>query len=92
MIEKKDYFVNLPTSKLYIGNEEITENRITDVEDDIIDATSYYREYPDIFIDEVLKEEGNPFELYLIQRVMLRIFARYRYVFSTFNRGYILFS
>lgn len=90
IIEKNniDYFSCLPTAKLYIGNEEITKNDIDYNINQLEKSVSFYREYPDLFIDDVIKEPGSTFSLYFIQRILMRIFIRYRYVFATFNRGF----
>lgn len=83
-----DYFINLPTSKLYLNYEEITENKIKQLFPELKRSISFYREYPDIFVDEILRNPIKPFCFYPVQRIMMRVFARYRYVFATFNRGF----
>lgn len=47
---------------------------------------SFFRWYPDYFYD-LIQSENAKYELELIQRVMLRIFARYRNVYITGARG-----
>ena len=50
---------------------------------------SYWREYPDMFV-EFLCGETNPenFNLYFYQRVFLRAAMRHRYMYATFPRAY----
>lgn len=47
---------------------------------------SFFRYYPDYFFD-LLRAENAPFGLELVQRVMMRINARYRNVYTTGARG-----
>ena len=50
---------------------------------------SFYREYPDLLVDFMLKD-NNPhnFHFYFYQRIFLRIVMRHRYVYATFPRAY----
>lgn len=50
---------------------------------------SFWREYPDLFVDFLL-EKNNPenFHLYYYQRVFLRAAMRYKYLYATFPRAY----
>ncbi len=47
---------------------------------------SFFLKYPDYFID-MITPQGSYFKLYPYQRIMLRVFFRYQYVFGTFSRG-----
>lgn len=47
---------------------------------------SYFRAYPDRFIDWI-KPENCKIDLYFYQRIMLRVLFRYQKVFMTFTRG-----
>ena len=51
---------------------------------------SYWREYPDMFVD-FLKTEENPenFSLFFYQRVFLRAAMRHRYTYATFPRAFV---
>ena len=53
------------------------------------DLFSFYREYPDLLVDFMLKD-NNPhnFHFYFYQRIFLRIVMRHRYVYATFPRAY----
>lgn len=53
---------------------------------------SFWREYPDMFVD-FLQTGGDPtrerpLKFYFYQRVFLRVVMRYRYVYAVFPRGY----
>lgn len=47
---------------------------------------SYYREYPDLFID-LIKPPNSKINLFFYQRLMLRILFRYQQVYFTMTRG-----
>lgn len=47
---------------------------------------SFFKYYPDVFIDMVTPKDSF-FKLYPYQRIMLRMFFRYQYVFATMTRG-----
>ncbi|EES90358.1 hypothetical protein CLG_B2294 [Clostridium phage D-1873] len=47
---------------------------------------SFFRAYPDIFIDMVTPQDSY-FKLYPYQRIMLRLLFRYQYCFGTLTRG-----
>lgn len=47
---------------------------------------SLFRSYPDLFIDFVLPKDSK-FQLFLYQRMMLRVMFRYRKTFLTYTRG-----
>lgn len=47
---------------------------------------SFFLSYPDYFIDMVTPADSYV-KLYAYQRIMLRVFMRFQYVFGTFTRG-----
>lgn len=51
---------------------------------------SFWREYPDIFVDTVLvgKENRENFHFFFYQRLFVRAVMRHRYVYATFPRAY----
>jgi hypothetical protein len=51
---------------------------------------SFWREYPDLFIDFLLEKGGNPqdFHFFFYQRVFLRAAMRHQYVYAVFPRAY----
>lgn len=70
-------------------SSEITEDRIKAIVPIARQYISFWREYPDLFIDFLLKM-GNPqnFEFYFFQRVFLRVAMRHQYVYAVFPRAY----
>jgi len=70
-------------------SSEITEDRIKAIVPVARQYISFWREYPDLFIDFLLKM-GNPqnFEFYFFQRVFLRVAMRHQYVYAVFPRAY----
>lgn len=48
---------------------------------------SYFREYPDVFVD-FIKGKNSTFNFLFYQRIFLRVVMRHRYVFATFPRAY----
>ena len=76
------------TSKKKIG---ISEERIEPLKPVIRQYVSYWREYPDMFIDFLqtgmdgkIPDDGLKFFFY--QRVFLRVAMRYKYVYMVFPR------
>ena len=67
----------------------ISEERIRAQLPVIREYVSFWREYPDIFV-EFLCGESNPenFNLFFYQRVFLRAVMRHRYAYATFPRAY----
>lgn len=67
----------------------ISEERIKEQIPVIREYISFWREYPDIFV-EFLCGESNPenFNLFFYQRVFLRAVMRHRYAYATFPRAY----
>ena len=68
----------------------ISEERITSIIPHIRSYVSFWREYPDLFVD-FMQTGGDSnkkvsFSLYSYQRVFLRIAMRYRYVYAVFPR------
>lgn len=69
----------------------ISEERITPIKPIIRQYVSYWREYPDMFIDFLqtgmdgqIPDDGLHF--YFYQRVFLRVAMRYKYVYMVFPR------
>ena len=48
---------------------------------------SFWREYPDIFVD-MLTPPGSSFKLFFYQRIFLRAAIRYKYCYATFTRAF----
>ena len=67
----------------------LSEERIMEIIPTARQYISFWREYPDLFIDFLL-ESGNPqnFSFYFYQRVFLRVAMRHQYVYAVFPRAY----
>ncbi len=63
---------------------EVTEDMVRNNIDGIANLLSFYREYPDLFLD-TLKPKDSPFNFFFYQRVFLRNAMRHKYFFGTFN-------
>lgn len=77
----------------YVGakhvEDEITKERIVKHLDDYRDMISYWRLYPDKFIDYLCSlNPDNTFHFFFYQRVFLRTVMRHRYVYATFVRAW----
>ena len=49
---------------------------------------SFWRDYPDIFIDFLAKNSNSTFKFYFYQRAFMRVAARHKYVYATYPRAY----
>ena len=82
--------LNLSTARKKIG---LSEERIEAVMPVIRKYTAFWREYPDLFVDFLVRgqrtepKEGE-FQFYFYQRVFLRSVMRYQYVYAVFPRAY----
>ena len=67
----------------------LSEERIKAIVPIAREYISFWREYPDIFVEFLCgeKNESN-FKLYFYQRVFLRAVMRHRYAYATFPRAY----
>jgi hypothetical protein len=68
-----------------VGLSEERVNAIIPVAREYI---SFWREYPDIFVEFLCGNNPNNFKLYFYQRVFLRAVMRHRYAYATFPRAY----
>ena len=69
----------------------ISEERISAILPAARDYISFWREYPDLFVD-FMQTGGDPekkttFKLFFYQRVFIRISMRYKYVYAVFPRA-----
>jgi len=65
----------------------LSEERVRAILPHIKDYVSYWREYPDMFI-EFLAGPNSKFKLFFYQRVFLRAVMRHKYAYATFPRAY----
>ena len=75
------YFENIGQSKV------ITEAMLEEHMDTLVEYLSFFRSYPDIFID-MISAPDCPFQFFFYQRLFLRIVFRYKYVYVTFTRAF----
>ena len=64
----------------------LSEERVKEALPAIRGIISFYREYPDLFID-FIKGPDSTFKFFFYQRVFLRIVMRHRKVYATFPRA-----
>lgn len=82
--------LDLSISRKKIG---LSEERINAVIPIIRKYTAFWREYPDLFVDFLVRgtrtepKEGE-FKFFFYQRVFLRCVMRYQYVYAVFPRAY----
>lgn len=82
--------LDLSTKRQKIG---LSEERINAIKPDIRKYISFWREYPDLFVDFMARgtrtevKEGE-FHFYFYQRVFLRCVMRHQYVYAVFPRAY----
>ena len=67
----------------------ISKERIDAVLLELRKSFSFYREYPDLFVDFLCGHNPENFKLFFYQRVFLRICMRHKYVYATFPRAYV---
>ena len=71
----------------------LSEERITAIKPIVRDYIAYWREYPDMFVDFMVRgtreeERDGEFKFYFYQRVFLRSVMRHQYVYAVFPRAY----
>ena len=70
----------------------LSEERINAVMPIIRKYTAFWREYPDLFVDFMIRGNREPkegeFRFYFYQRVFLRSVMRFQYVYAVFPRAY----
>ena len=78
----------LSEKKGFLGKKQgMSQERLDAQMDNLRKKIAFYREYPDLFIDDI-KGPDCTFKFYFYQRVFLRIVMRHRYVYATFPRAY----
>lgn len=66
----------------------VTIDRVKDVESELFDYISFWRWYPDLFIDYLVSLTDSPFKFFFYQRLFLRAAMRHRLFFGTFPRAF----
>ena len=81
--------LNLSTQRKKIG---LSPERVEAVLPTIRKYVAFWREYPDLFVDYMVRGDREPkdgeFKFYFYQRVFLRSVMRYQYVYAVFPRAY----
>ena len=82
--------LNLSNQRKKIG---ISQERVEAVLPIVRQYVAFWREYPDIFIDFMVRgnrqePKDGEFQFYFYQRVFLRSVMRYQYVYAVFPRAY----
>lgn len=65
----------------------LSEERLAQQLSNLRHLISFFREYPDYFIDYI-KGPNSSFKFYFYQRIFIRVVMRHRYVYATFPRAY----
>ena len=65
----------------------LTEERLRASIGHLRALTSFFRWYPDLYLDSI-KDPGENFKFYAYQRLFLRCALRHRYMYATFPRAY----
>ena len=76
--------LNIERSAQKIG---MSEERIQDILPTFRKYASFWREYPDLFIDMILPKNSK-FNLFFYQRLFLRAAIRHKYCYATFPRAF----
>lgn len=91
LLEKAEFrssnLVYLIGSDSSIVKEEVSEERLLENLDKVRKLIAFYREYPDLFIDDI-KGPDSGFKFRFSQRIFLRAVMRHKYVYATFTRGF----
>lgn len=75
------------STKKEVIKQGMTEERMIAAMPELRKAISFYREYPDIFIDDI-KGPNSTFKFYFYQRVFLRVVMRHRRVYAVYPRAF----
>lgn len=71
-----------------LQKQGISEERIKKVIPVLRQYISFWREYPDIFVEFLCGDNPENFHLFFYQRVFLRAIMRHRYAYATYPRAY----
>lgn len=77
----------LKTGGESLEKDDLSEERIAAALPIVRQYVSYWREYPDMFVEFLCGDNPENFELYFYQRVFLRAVMRHRYAYATFPRA-----
>lgn len=78
----------LDLSQSYGKKVGLSEERVKEQLPNLRNLISFFREYPDLLIDFMIRDDPNcKFKFYFYQRIFLRSVMRHRYVYATFPRA-----
>lgn len=96
MVRKMSYnnyrHANKKATKTFVDIDKDASKKVANIKsfesmkEDWLKFCSYYREYPDLFID-LISPPKPKIKLYFYQRMMLRIIFRYQNTYFTMTRG-----
>ena len=66
----------------------LSEERVRSIVPIARQYISFWREYPDMFVEFLCGNNPENFHLFFYQRVFLRAVMRHRYAYATFPRAY----
>lgn len=78
----------LQQTSISLHKQEITEDRIRAQKKNLRNIISFWREYPDLFIDYLKGDNPKNFNLFFYQRMFLRAAMRYRNFYACYPRAY----
>lgn len=73
-------------SKTHRIKQGMSEDRLRAVLPELRYLISFFREYPDIFVD-FIKGDNCKFQFFFYQRIMLRVIMRHKYVYIVMPRA-----
>lgn len=80
--------LSLKTDNDKVVYEDITRERIQKDLPQLQELISFWRVYPDMFIDYLCQlDKNSTFRFYFYQRVFLRSVMRYKYVYAVYPRA-----
>lgn len=81
--------INISLGNEDIDKQDLTEERIDAVIDDVRNLISFYREYPDLFVDYLVSLDPDcNFHFFFYQRIFLRVAIRHKFMYATFPRAF----
>jgi len=85
--QKSDQLLNALDIEKSTQKIGLSEERVRDILPEFAKYASFWREYPDLFIDMILPPNSK-FNLFFYQRMFLRAVIRHKYCYATFPRAF----
>lgn len=80
-------YINFLNNSQKKSDRVLTKSRVKENFENYGKAIDVFLAYPDIFVD-LLSPKDSKFSLFFVQRIVLRVMARYRQSYSTFTRAF----